>query len=287
MMISGVKKICIAILLLMFLSIGSETGLAFEPNEPRWATNVRSKITEIETLYFRLQEHQARYDAIQYSGPENPNSIEYILKSIVHLEQQDPNIIQEYREIRKQVYRCIFDLWKLSGHCLFPDYKEDVLVLNVPVILSRYKCFIEANCQEEQEIVVMRGIESNIKVIDSEYLLPAIFVLTKYIIFRAPPRAEYDDLRHTKDVSTECKEAARRVMELWLQKHQSQLTWDQYSCAFVTNQQTVFDLPEEVRILARRASTGLRLHKINGEKILVPIRGYDQFLRLLQEQKEK
>ena len=73
------KKIYYGLLLIYFLFIGCKENIATIQNEPKWATCVQLKITEIETSYVNLQKHEAQFN-IKFPKPVDPNDIDSHLR---------------------------------------------------------------------------------------------------------------------------------------------------------------------------------------------------------------
>lgn len=269
--------------------------------ELNWVIRTQDKIKAVDNAYRDFQPIEANYakrSCHRLSDPNtgDPNSFEGFIRIHRYITLEDPNLISDRNSNHFEVQCGIFDLWELTGRCLFLDYRKSDLSKNTPVILERYKSFIQANSNKNFEAIIAEGIESNINAIKTEYFLPAIVVLHKYIRFKTMRYIGYKF--HSYYGHRKYQENAYAAMALWLKNNRPSFVWDQKFQIFRKKRNEIiiidneiiepsygFTLPEEVNILIAHSS-GIDLEKIGyKEEFSFSKKAYDEYIKIIRKQK--
>jgi hypothetical protein len=141
----------------------------------------------------------------------------------------------------------IWDLWILTGHCLFADIPCNELVENSPKISKRYRNFVGKHSKTPIQEILFKGLEANTEVIRTEYCLPALLMIQR--------RVDFENAVHVTDhekcleiPSGNCAKAYQAMRE-WFEENKNRLSWNPFFGVFFRDSPwrlRSFILPDEV-----------------------------------------
>lgn len=119
----------------------------------------------------------------------------------------------------------IWDLWILSGHCLFGDIPCDSLVHNAPKISKKYQKFIREYAKTPRGEVLLESLEANIELIPTEYCVPTLTIIQQRVSFENPVYlgAGYPQCI---PIHSDKRAKAHKAMRQWFEENKKRLVWN-------------------------------------------------------------
>jgi hypothetical protein len=118
----------------------------------------------------------------------------------------------------------IWQLWILTGHCLFDDIPCDKLVHNAPIIAERYRKFVCRYGNVPIEEVLLKSMEANIELMTTEYCIPALSIMQQKINFE---NLVYFGSGYPEcyPIPAEDRAKAHKAMLQWLEENKKRFVW--------------------------------------------------------------
>jgi len=159
----------------------------------------------------------------------------------------------------------LFDLWRITGHCLFADIPCEEVHCHISTVSARYHEFIRANVEKSTEMLLFEALEQNTNLIRTDYCEAAIMVLQDTVIFYdlAYPIAVLPCTRTT----AEERDLAWAGMKRWLDANKPSLEWNAALRAFIDKEHRPnhFMLPQAViDVFANTDVTGANSESVEG-----------------------
>ncbi len=146
--------------------------------------------------------------------------------------------------------RELWELWKLTGHCLFSDIREEELANSLTVIINRYNSFINKNDKFTAEFIQKRGLEHTATLVKTHYWMPAMYHFSCTLWFggvwvSTEPLVTYSPLPK--------KDSDWMVNQIrsWLAENEDIFRWDKEARFFTKPDGSPFDAKIMDEVFAR------------------------------------
>ena len=188
-----------------------------------WLMSADSILKTLNNKYFEyIDEKQDILDGYQSKDAEKFNQkLALLLKedfNMIPSEFRDyywigMHATDKYEQIRKEIMLRLFQLWEVTGRCLYLDIPCFQLLDNIPEISERYREFINNKENTPRKVLIQEGIESDIEALKTEYCDWSIEILQNEIYF--------DGIIMSSGNKTDCycDEMKEAVYEEWIETY--------------------------------------------------------------------
>lgn len=125
-----------------------------------------------------------------------------------------------------EISEAVFDLWSLTGHCLFSDIPRDQIIENTAIILKRYQQFRADHAKETFPELKLKSIQACIETFKTDYCYEALFILQDQVQFSNTLMSCPSPFQNHRSILPERRMQAYAAMNDWWNRNHDDLQWN-------------------------------------------------------------